>query len=313
MAKKTDDLGSARPANEQAKGLPAVAWLHDRDAFEERLYDTGWRSIADAQHEGCEAFRLELVEALSELTTTAECLDMANESVAQYKAELSELRDVLRRNGFVKCDIGACNCGSYHARYGLPERMSEIKDALSDAGHPLSNDNGNLVSNALAGLIAERDASQAELAAMREQKPIAHQFQARDGEWYVFQSQKHYEDTAADGSWPIRAIYAGPVSAPSQVSAEVVQVPRADAESLIKAADVLIAKADGFSVSGVYFNEFDHNSVALITLGLELDTLRALLATSQVDCVHDWVPFREVCEKCGKKWADEIATSQGEA
>ena len=51
--------------------------------------------------------------------------------------------------------------------------MSEIKDALSDASHPLSNDNGNLVSNALAGLIAERDALQAELAAMRDQKPVA--------------------------------------------------------------------------------------------------------------------------------------------
>lgn len=32
-----------------------------------------------------------------------------------------EMRDVLLRNGFVECDISACNCGSWHHRYGLPE------------------------------------------------------------------------------------------------------------------------------------------------------------------------------------------------
>ena len=66
-----------------------------------------------------------------------------------------EAVDVLHRNGFVKCDIAACNCGSWHARYGLPERMQEVKDALAEAGHPLSNDNGNLVINALNQLIEE--------------------------------------------------------------------------------------------------------------------------------------------------------------
>jgi len=66
-----------------------------------------------------------------------------------------ELRDVLRRNGFVRCDIPACNCGSWHARYGLRERLDEVKDALADAGHPLTNENGNLVSGALAALLAD--------------------------------------------------------------------------------------------------------------------------------------------------------------
>lgn len=72
--------------------------------------------------------------------------------------EARELRDVLMRNGFVRCDISVCNCGSWHARYGLPERMFEIKEALSDAGHPLCNDNGNLGINALADLVNERNA-----------------------------------------------------------------------------------------------------------------------------------------------------------
>ena len=68
-----------------------------------------------------------------------------------------ELRDVLRRNGFVRCDIAACNCGGWHARYGLPERWDEVKDALAEAGHPLCNKNGNLVRYALKDLIEERD------------------------------------------------------------------------------------------------------------------------------------------------------------
>lgn len=74
-------------------------------------------------------------------------------------AEADEMRNVLIGNGFVKCDISACNCGSWHARFGLPERMREIQDALSDAGHPLSNGNGNLAINALRQLVAERDAT----------------------------------------------------------------------------------------------------------------------------------------------------------
>ena len=71
--------------------------------------------------------------------------------------QVGELKDVLYRNGFVPCDIPACNCGSWHARYGLPERMEEIKSDLADAGHPLYNENGNLPRNALAALIGERD------------------------------------------------------------------------------------------------------------------------------------------------------------
>lgn len=41
-----------------------------------------------------------------------------------------------------------------------------------------------------------------------KQEPIAYQFQGRDGEWYLFQDQRHYQATLADGSWPIRPLYA---------------------------------------------------------------------------------------------------------
>jgi hypothetical protein len=78
---------------------------------------------------------------------------------------VSELRDVLLRAGFVPCDIPACNCGSWHHRYGLPQRWQELNDMLADAGHPLCNANGNLMRNALAELIAERDALRERVAA----------------------------------------------------------------------------------------------------------------------------------------------------
>ena len=90
------------------------------------------------------------------LATGALYLEAADE-IERLTAERDELRDVLLRSGFVPCDIPACNCGSWHHRYGLPERMQEIKDALAEAGHELSNANGNLPINALKALVAERD------------------------------------------------------------------------------------------------------------------------------------------------------------
>ncbi len=69
-------------------------------------------------------------------------------------AERERLTDVLYSNGFVRCDISACNCGSWHARYGLRERFEELKDALSEA----TDLNGKTVLSALNEVIAERDA-----------------------------------------------------------------------------------------------------------------------------------------------------------
>ena len=68
---------------------------------------------------------------------------------------VEELQYFLIRHGFVRCDIPACNCGSWHARYGLKERLDEIKEAVADAGYPLCNENGNLLRVALNDLIGE--------------------------------------------------------------------------------------------------------------------------------------------------------------
>jgi hypothetical protein len=84
-------------------------------------------------------------------------LDAIAGTIGDAQSWINELRDILLRNGFVPCDNPSCNCGSWHARYGLPERMAELKKILADAGHPLTNENGNLISRALQELVAERD------------------------------------------------------------------------------------------------------------------------------------------------------------
>lgn len=79
----------------------------------------------------------------------------ADDIHAQCEHEIHAMQDVLTRNGFVRCDIMACNCGSWHPRYGLPERWEEVKYMLMEAGYPLCNENGHLVSVALGQLIAD--------------------------------------------------------------------------------------------------------------------------------------------------------------
>ena len=48
------------------------------------------------------------------------------------------------------------------------------------------------------------------VAALKAQiaRPVGYQYQGRDGEWRSFIDQRHYENTVAAGTWPIRAIYA---------------------------------------------------------------------------------------------------------
>jgi hypothetical protein len=86
------------------------------------------------------------------------------QEISTLTTERDDLRDVLLRSGFVPCDVPACNCGSWHHRYGLPERMRDIEDTLSEAGHELSNANGHLPINALKALVAERDERRRQLA-----------------------------------------------------------------------------------------------------------------------------------------------------
>jgi len=49
-----------------------------------------------------------------------------------------------------------------------------------------------------------------------QDKPMAYQFQDREGKWCHFIGQKHYEDTVADGTWPIRALYISAQTIPAE-------------------------------------------------------------------------------------------------
>jgi hypothetical protein len=76
---------------------------------------------------------------------------------------IDSLEDRLIRSGFVRCDLTACNCGSWHQRYGLPERMREIRETITEAGHPPNNENGNSILRALIELIEESEMDKAVL------------------------------------------------------------------------------------------------------------------------------------------------------
>lgn len=80
-----------------------------------------------------------------------------------YEETVETLRQFLRWEGYVRCDIPACNCGSWHGRDGLHARWREVKDALAEAGHPLTNANGNTPLRALKELVADRDRLRAAL------------------------------------------------------------------------------------------------------------------------------------------------------
>jgi len=88
----------------------------------------------------------------------------------EQRERVERLRDVLFDNGFVMCDVPACNCGAWHAIHGLPERWQEICDELRDAD-VLNNDTGNIPLIAIKALRTrlevtrkERDQLRGELA-----------------------------------------------------------------------------------------------------------------------------------------------------
>ena len=85
-------------------------------------------------------------------------LNAIERTIGDAQGEIMDLRDILRRNGFVPCDSPICNCGSWHQRHGLVERVEEWKEILANAGHPLCNENGHLFARALQELVSERDA-----------------------------------------------------------------------------------------------------------------------------------------------------------
>lgn len=77
------------------------------------------------------------------LTNLANALDTMRENVERtldyhehrtYEERMSKAEDALRSDGFVKCDMPACNCGGYHQTGGLRARFDEITTLLDQHG-----------------------------------------------------------------------------------------------------------------------------------------------------------------------------------
>ena len=99
---------------------------------------------------------LPIVERLVHLARAQSSEELAEARERAHREEVGVLKDVLYRNGIVPCDISACNCGGWHAMYGVKQRFDEICDALREAD-VLNNDVFNLPLNAIAKLVAQRD------------------------------------------------------------------------------------------------------------------------------------------------------------
>ena len=93
-----------------------------------------------------------------------------------------------------------------------PAAISELLDRLEAAETELAELRSSMKfrTSLIGRTEAERDALRAKIAEMEKQEPAKHEFQGRDGVWYPFINQRHYENTVADGSWPVRALYALP-------------------------------------------------------------------------------------------------------
>lgn len=73
-----------------------------------------------------------------------------DQKLYELKERADKAEQALQFHGFVRCDIAACNCGSWHPRYGLPERFRDIEDAFAEADIDL---NGRTLLTAIKSLI----------------------------------------------------------------------------------------------------------------------------------------------------------------
>jgi len=62
---------------------------------------------------------------------------------------------VLANSGFIRCDIAACNCGSWHQVGGYRARFDEIKEVVEAAGY---STNGRTLLDAVKAMAADKDA-----------------------------------------------------------------------------------------------------------------------------------------------------------
>lgn len=147
--------------------------------------------------------------------------DLARQCEAKAR-QWRELRDSLADmlSGEVETNVELrIQCHQLHEevealKAGLEAECERLRKIHADTVDRL---NGQIASwsGEVTNLTIERDALAAELQALKARmaEPVGYQYQSRDGEWCSFIDQRHYENTVADGTWPIRAIYAAPPAA----------------------------------------------------------------------------------------------------
>ena len=87
-------------------------------------------------------------------------------TVVALEAERDAALDFIRREGYRRCDIAACNCGSWHGGYA-GDRLHEIREVLDDAGEP----GGVPIRERVRAVLIDRDAAR---EAGREEIRAAH-------------------------------------------------------------------------------------------------------------------------------------------
>lgn len=61
--------------------------------------------------------------------------DIVNRDLFEVARQLGQAEYVLQSAGFRRCDIPACNCGSWHQVGGYKARFDEIKEVVEYAGY----------------------------------------------------------------------------------------------------------------------------------------------------------------------------------
>ena len=131
----------------------------------------------------------EVLEAIDAAITAIERLEAAEKDRDALRAELETERMRLAACGVV-------------ALSNTPDSAKQAREMRPEYWSASCGD--------VARMVDENIKLRARIEAMEKQEPVRHEFQGRDGAWCPFINQRHYENTVADGTWPIRALYALP-------------------------------------------------------------------------------------------------------
>lgn len=138
----------------------------DRAAVERLIQDIGkaWAGLSPPTEDKLIALWRLLCESENTMHNLLQRLELAEQEKAEAVAQREDLRDVLLREGYRRCDIAACNCNGWHGGHAMA-RLNEIGDALEAAGVSL---NGSTILKRVQGLAAQRDEAVALIKSIRQ-------------------------------------------------------------------------------------------------------------------------------------------------